>query len=206
MNEMSLICNKIEISTNDVIEAAASKWNFMPFTPGLVGGHCIGVDPYYLASLAEKIGHHPQVILAGRRTNDGMVRHIADATLRLMVEKGGVVRDMRVGVFGVTFKENVPDIRNSKSLELVNALRAYGIAPIVHDPHCSSADAEAFGVELCTYEEMSDLDVVVLATAHAEYNDDPRFLTKLRHGGILIDVKGAFRNSGQAKALNYWSL
>ena len=206
MNEMSLICNKIGISTNEVIDAAATKWNFMPFTPGLVGGHCIGVDPYYLASLAEKIGHHPQVILAGRRTNDGMVRHIADATLRMMIEKGGSVRDMRVGVCGVTFKENVPDIRNSKALELINYLRGYGVQPVVHDPHCVPETARQFGVELCDDDGFSDLDVLVVATPHRVYVNDPRFLDKLRDDGILVDVRGAFRNSRKARALSYWSL
>ncbi len=206
MNEMSLICNKIGISTNDVIDAAATKWNFMRFTPGLVGGHCIGVDPYYLASLAEKIGHHPQVILAGRRTNDGMVRHIADATLRLMIEKGGATRDMRVGVCGITFKEDVPDIRNSKSLELINFLRGYGIEPMVHDAHCAPETAKEFGVDLCEADEMTNLDVMIVATPHKAYASDPRVLDKVNKDGILVDVRGAFRNSKKTRALTYWSL
>ncbi len=206
MNEMSLICDKIGIDTNEVIDAAATKWNFMRFTPGLVGGHCIGVDPYYLASLAHKIGHNPQVIMAGRRTNDSMVRHIADATLRLMIEKGGAVKSMRVGICGITFKENVPDLRNSKSVELISFLRGYGITPLIHDPHCSPEAAKAIGVELCTAEEMSDLDVMVLATAHQPYVNDPHFLNKIREQGILIDVKGVFRNSRKAETLTYWSL
>lgn len=206
MNEMSLICDKVGIATNDVIEAASTKWNFLPFTPGLVGGHCIGVDPYYLATLAEKLGHHPQVILAGRRTNDGMVAHVADAALRLMIEKGGSVRDMRVGVCGITFKEDVPDIRNSKTLELVTHLRQYGLDPLVHDPHCDSAEAGSLGFELSRTADFTDLDLMILATPHRKYTSDPRFLNRIRTGGILMDVKGIYRNAGQARALTYWSL
>ncbi len=206
MNEMSLICDKIDISTNEVIEAAATKWNFLPFTPGLVGGHCIGVDPYYLATLSEKIGHHPQVILAGRRTNDGMVRHVANAALRLMIERGSSVRDMRVGVCGITFKEDVPDIRNSKSLELVKLLREYSIEPLVHDPHCDRKEAKSLGFELCHTAELTNLDLMILATPHAKYTSDPRFLNRIRNNGILMDVRGAYRNSEKSKALTYWSL
>ncbi len=206
MNEMSQICSKVGINTNDVIEAAGTKWNFLKFTPGLVGGHCIGVDPYYLATLAEKVGHHPQVILAGRRTNDSMARHVADTTLRMLIKKGGDVGKMRVGVCGITFKENVPDIRNSKSLEVVDALRGFGITPLIHDPHCSADVAVAAGYELCTADEMSNLDAMVLATSHIEYTNDPSFLQKIQKDGILVDVKGVFRNSDEAKALQYWSL
>ena len=206
MNEMSLICDKIGIATNDVIDAAATKWNFVPFTPGLVGGHCIGVDPYYLASLAEQIGHHPQVILAGRRTNDGMVGHIADTALRLMIAKGGSVRDMRVGLFGITFKENVPDIRNSKAVELYHALCTYGITPLVHDSECPPEVARAAGIELSTSTEMQDLDVMLLATPHQDYLEDQNFLGKVRDRGILIDVRGAYRKDPRVEALTYWSL
>jgi len=206
MNEMSLICDKIGICTNEVIEAASTKWNFLPFTPGLVGGHCIGVDPYYLAMLAEKVGHHPQVILAGRRTNDGMVRHVADAALRLMIESHKSVRDMRVGVCGVTFKEDIPDIRNSKTLELVNVLRSYRIDPLVHDPHCDPVQAAALGFDLCRTEDFTNLDVMILSTPHSTYVGDPCFLDRIRKDGILMDVKGVYRKCDRAKALNYWSL
>lgn len=206
MNEMSLICDKIGIRTNDVIDAASTKWNFLPFTPGLVGGHCIGVDPYYLAMLAEKVGLHPQVILAGRRTNDGMVRHVADAALRIMIERGDQVRDMRVGVCGVTFKEDVPDIRNSKALELVELLRDYGIEPLVHDPHCDREEAAAQGYQLCRSEDFADLDLLILATPHSRYVNDPEFLTRVRSDGILMDVKGVYRNTARPDGLSYWSL
>ncbi len=206
MNEMSQICDKVGIETNDVIEAAGTKWNFLKFTPGLVGGHCIGVDPYYLASLAEQVGHHPQVILAGRRTNDGMVRHVADTTLRMLIKKAGDIREMRIGVCGISFKENVPDIRNSKALEVVDALRGFGITPLVHDPHCSPDVAVAAGYELCTAAEMSDLDAMVLATPHNEYIENPDFLKKIKEDGILVDVRGVYRDSVEAKELRYWSL
>ncbi len=206
MNEMSLICDKIGINTRDVIDAAATKWNFMPFTPGLVGGHCIGVDPYYLASLADKIGHHPQVILAGRRTNDGMVRHVADATLRSLIKQGGDLRKKRVGFCGITFKENVPDIRNSKSLELVEALRGYGIETLVHDPYCTSDVAHSVGIDLCSHKDLVDLDALIIATPHSVYSENPVFLKCVRRGGVLIDIKGAFRNSEEIRGLNYWSL
>lgn len=206
MNEMSMICGKVGVDIRSVIEAAATKWNFVPFTPGLVGGHCIGVDPYYLASLAEKVGHNPQVILAGRRTNDGMVAHIANETIRRMVSTGQATRDMRVGVFGLTFKENVPDIRNSKSIELVEALRGYGLTPTVHDAHCSAEVARNAGIELTNRADMFDLDVMVIATAHADYTNDPQFLNHLRKGGILIDVRGVYRNHDRLKDITYWSL
>ncbi|NRA98549.1 MAG: nucleotide sugar dehydrogenase [Rhodobacteraceae bacterium] len=206
MNEMSLICDKVGISTNEVIEAAATKWNFLPFTPGLVGGHCIGVDPYYLATLAEKVDLHPQVILAGRRTNDGMVRHVADAALRLMIDRGASVRDLRVGVCGVTFKEDVPDLRNSKTLELVELLRGFGIKPLIHDPHCDPDEAADLGYVLCKTEEFKTLDVLILATPHSKYVNDPAFLDRLKPDGVLMDVKGVYRTSEKAKGRQYWAL
>ncbi len=206
MNEMSMICDKIGVDTRSVIEAADTKWNFVPFTPGLVGGHCIGVDPYYLASLADKVGHHPQVILAGRRTNDGMVGHIGDAVMRRMIETGKPMRDLRIGIFGVTFKENVPDIRNSKSAELVETIKGYGLSPMVHDAHCSADVAKMVNIDLTSQDEMGDLDVMILATPHAEYSNDPKFLDHLRKGGIFIDVRGVYRNDARAEDFVYWCL
>lgn len=206
MNEMSLICDKIGISTRDVIDAAATKWNFVPYTPGLVGGHCIGVDPYYLAMLSEKVGHHPQVILAGRRTNDSMVEHVGNAALRLMVEQGTPVRDMRVAVCGVTFKEDVPDIRNSKALELIEHLRSYSIEPLIHDPHCNPDEAAALGFDLCDTNTLFDLDMMIMVTPHEEYVRDEGYLTRIKPKGMLLDVKGVYRNSEYANSLTYWSL
>ena len=206
MNEMSLICDKIGISTRDVIDAAATKWNFVPYMPGLVGGHCIGVDPYYLAALSEKVGHHPQLILAGRRTNDSMVEHVGNSALRLMVEQGTPVRDMRVAVCGVTFKEDVPDIRNSKALELIKHLRSYSVEPLIHDPHCDADEAAALGFDLCDTNELFDLDMMIMVTPHEEYVRDEGYLTRIKPKGMLLDVKGVYRNSQYANSLTYWSL
>lgn len=206
MNEMSLICDKIGVNTHDVIEAASTKWNFVAMTPGLVGGHCIGVDPYYLATLAEKVGHTPQLIMAGRRTNEAMVRHTADAALRFLLKQGGAIADKRVAVCGVTFKENVPDMRNSKALDLIEILRSYGMEIIVHDPHCNLDEAEAHGVTLCETKELAELDLMILATAHQEYMEDRSFLHRIREGGVLMDVKAVHRKSEKPDSLTYWSL
>ncbi|SMX36487.1 nucleotide sugar dehydrogenase [Maliponia aquimaris] len=206
MNEMSLICDKIGINTHDVIDAAATKWNFVRMTPGLVGGHCIGVDPYYLAALAERIGHNPQVIMAGRRTNEMMVRHVADAALRLLIQQGGEIVGKRVGVCGVTFKEDVPDLRNSKTLELIEVLRGYGLDPIVHDPHCDARDAANHGIKLTRNENFTDLDMMILATAHREYIEDKGFVGRIRDGGALMDVKAVLRKVPMPENLTYWSL
>jgi UDP-N-acetyl-D-galactosamine dehydrogenase len=206
MNEMSMICDKVGINTHEVIEAASTKWNFIRMSPGLVGGHCIGVDPYYLANLAESLGHVPQLIMAGRRTNEAMVRHTADAALRLLIKQGGSITDKRVAICGITFKEDVPDMRNSKPLELIEVLRGYGIEPLIHDPHCGSDDAKAQGITLCSTEQLAGLDMMILTTAHREYMRDPGFLNRIRAGGILMDVKGAHRKSEKADTLTYWSL
>lgn len=206
MNEMSMICDKVGINTHDVIEAASTKWNFIPMFPGLVGGHCIGVDPYYLANLAEKLGHVPQLIMAGRRTNEAMVRHTADAALRLLIKQGGSITDKRVAICGITFKEDVPDMRNSKALELIEVLRGYGIEPLIHDTHCGSDNAKAQGITLCNIEQLAGLDMMILTTAHREYMREPGFLNRIRAGGILMDVKGVHRKSEKADTLTYWSL
>ncbi|SEW43518.1 UDP-N-acetyl-D-galactosamine dehydrogenase [Cognatiyoonia koreensis] len=206
MNEMSLICDKLGISTFDVIDAAATKWNFVPFTPGLVGGHCIGVDPYYLASAAEQVGLHPQVILAGRRLNDAMAEHVTQAAVRLLIQTKGAGRDARIGVFGMTFKENVPDARNSKAVEVVQRLRAFGFDPMVHDPVCSKRDAAAVDIALCNKAEMRRLDVLILTTPHDAYAKESNFLDRLKPGGALIDVRGVFAKEAATRGLRYWSL
>lgn len=206
MNEMSMICHKIGVNTHDVIEAAATKWNFVHMTPGLVGGHCIGVDPYYLASLAEKVGHTPQLIMAGRRTNEAMVRHTADAALRFLLKQGGAIAGKRVAICGITFKEDVPDMRNSKALDLITMLRGYGIEMLVHDPHCDQDEAEAHGLTLCDTEELANLDMMILTTAHREYLNDRALLGRIRDGGVLMDVKGVHRKSERSDTLTYWSL
>ena len=166
MNELSLICDKVGIETQEVIDAAATKWNFVPYTPGLVGGHCIGVDPYYLASLAERVGLHPQVILSGRRINDGMVSHVANTALRFLINADTPVRHARVGVFGISFKEDVPDIRNSKGVELVDELSSLGLSLQVHDPFCPKQTAQSADIELSDLEDMNALDLMIVASPH----------------------------------------
>src|SRR5205823_4571273 len=142
MNELSLIFDLLGVRTRDVLDAAATKWNFLPFTPGLVGGHCIGVDPYYLTTKAEELGYHPQVILAGRRINDGMGQFLAQRMVKLLIHANVSVKNARIGVFGLTFKENVPDMRNSRVPDIVNELRQFGIEPCVHDPVADACEAQ----------------------------------------------------------------
>jgi len=206
MNELALICNRIGISTIEVIEAAATKWNFIPFTPGMVGGHCIGVDPYYLAALSEKLGHHPQVILSGRRVNDGMASYIANAILKKLALRDCSIRRARIGVFGISFKENVPDIRNSKAIELINELKSFGLSVMVNDPQVSQADATKENIELMAESDMQNLDLAVVIVPHKKYLDNPGFLDCLLPDGVLFDVKSAFRNRTLPEASDYWAL
>ena len=206
MNEVSMICDRLGIDSQDVIKAAATKWNFVPFTPGLVGGHCIGVDPYYLASAAEQVGLHPQVILAGRRINDSMAEHVTQAAVRQLIHFGGSLRDARIGVFGITFKENVPDARNSKAIEIVSHLRDFGFEPLVHDPLCTKRDAAAHDITLQSPDTMHDLDLMILATPHDTYAKDKTFLDRVKQSGSVIDVRGVFAKSARSRGLHYWSL
>ena len=208
MNELALIFDKLGIRTKDVLKAAGTKWNFLPFTPGLVGGHCIGVDPYYLTSKAESVGHHPQVILAGRRINDDMGKFIAQKTVKLLVERGLMSGKARVAILGLTFKENVPDLRNSKVIDIINELGEYGIEPLVHDPMVSSAAAmHEYGVTLCSHGELTDLDVLVLAVNHRAYLENGFGLcSRLRDNGILVDVKSAIEPADVPSGIRYWSL
>jgi UDP-N-acetyl-D-galactosamine dehydrogenase len=206
MNELSLICQRIGVSSNEVIDAASTKWNFVPFRAGLVGGHCIGVDPYYLAALSEQVGHHPEIILAGRRLNDAMVSHVANALMRRLVMRGGPVRSARVGFFGITFKENVPDLRNSKAIELIAALASFGLHVMASDA-CSSVDEAAReGVTLVDASELVDLDLLVVAVPHREYLVEPEFVKRLRPDGVFGDIRGAFRQHAMPSGISYWSL
>lgn len=206
MNELSHICSKIGISTMDVIEAAGTKWNFVKFRPGLVGGHCIGVDPYYLASLAERHKMHPQVILSGRRVNDDMAKHVAVQSLLQVARLDRSIRSARVGVFGITFKEDVPDIRNSMAFRVVSELRHLGMDPLVHDPLADKAEVAMRGIALSDFGSMADLDMMIVATPHSVYLEDPRFLDLLGRPSVLIDVKSAFDRSKLAESIHYWSL
>ena len=192
MNELALIFHKIGIDTNEVLAAAGTKWNFLPFRPGLVGGHCIGVDPYYLTHKADKLGYHPQVILAGRRINDGMGKYVAEQTVKQMIQSGFPVKGAKVNVLGLTFKENCPDLRNSRVIDVINELRSYGADVRVHDPVADPGEAvHEYGVELHDWDSLPRAHATVLAVAHREFAARPidHFVGKLEKGGLFVDVK-----------------
>ncbi len=206
MNELAIIFDLLDLRTQDVLDAASTKWNFLRFTPGLVGGHCIGVDPYYLTAKAESLGYHPQVILAGRRINDGMGAFVAQRLIKLLVKSGRKVSDARVGILGLTFKENVPDLRNSRVPDIIEELTEFGIKPQVHDPLADVSEAlHEYGVTLAPFSELQDLDAVVMAVSHREY-DLETVLSRLSNDGILIDVKSAFDPNQVPESVHYWSL
>jgi len=208
MNELSMIFDRMGIRTADVLAAAGTKWNFLKFRPGLVGGHCIGVDPYYLTTKAQQLGYQPEVILAGRRVNDNMGCYIAQRLVKLLVNADRPVRGARVGVLGLTFKENVNDIRNSKVPDIIRELTEFGIRAIVHDPIASPRETmHEYAIELSQWSELHDLDALVVAVAHDEYvamGDD--VFTTLRDGGILVDVKSIYTPGKVDARLRYWSL
>ena len=196
VNELSVIFDRIGIDTLEVLEAAGSKWNFLPFRPGMVGGHCIGVDPYYLTHKAEEVGYHPQVILAGRRINDNMARYVARNTIKLMLRNGLDVPRCRIGVLGVTFKENCPDIRNSKVVDMVREFETWGAQVVVADPWASPAEvAQEYQLQLGTVDSDHPVDALVVAVGHAEYRHiSTAALRSLCRGSkpVLADVKGLF--------------
>ena len=195
MNELAIIFDKLGIDTLEVLQAAGTKWNFLPFRPGLVGGHCIGVDPYYLTHKAEMIGYHPQVILAGRRINDGMAVFVAQQTVKQMIDVGRCIKGAKVIVLGLTFKENCPDIRNSKVADLVRELQDYGCDVLVHDPIADPEEARhEYGIALTPWETLPQADALVAAVSHRKYLDMqiPELLVKLKVGGVFIDVKSAY--------------
>ena len=209
MNELAIIFDRLGVSTREVLEAAGTKWNFLPFRPGLVGGHCIGVDPYYLTSKAEEVGYHPQVILAGRRINDGMGTFIAQKVVKLLAKNGVVLRAARVGILGVTFKENVPDIRNSRVPDIAHELQDYGVQALVHDPLVDGATLEReYGLSALPWSDLTDLDALVLAVAHRDLVERPNseLLSGLKPGGVLIDVKSALSAAAMPPGVEYWSL
>jgi UDP-N-acetyl-D-galactosamine dehydrogenase len=200
MNELAIIFDKLGLDTGAVLAAAGTKWNFQKFTPGLVGGHCIGVDPYYLTHKAEMVGYHPQVILAGRRINDGMGKFVAEKTVKLMLQQGTAVKGARVVVLGLTFKEDCPDLRNSKVIDVIRELQDYGCSVSVHDPLADPAEAlHEYGVTLTPWEALpQSADALVLTVAHAAYREMPeeKLLAGLRPTGIVIDVKSVVTNAG----------
>jgi UDP-N-acetyl-D-galactosamine dehydrogenase len=209
MNELALICDRMGIRTHDVIQAARTKWNFLPFTPGLVGGHCIGVDPYYLTTKAEALGYHPQVILAGRRINDNMGRYIAQRLIKLLAQTKISIQNSRIGILGLTFKENVPDLRNSRIPDIVKELGEFGINPLVHDPLADLQEARReYGVELVTWKELSNLDGLILGVNHQFYLDlSPKDLIGcLKENGVLVDVKSVLDPADIPDRIIYWSL
>jgi UDP-N-acetyl-D-galactosamine dehydrogenase len=196
MNELALIFGRLGIDTLEVLEAAGTKWNFLPFRPGLVGGHCIGVDPYYLTHKAEMLGYHPQVILAGRRINDGMAAYVAQQTVKQMIHRGASVRGSKVIVLGLTFKENCPDLRNSKVADVIRELREFGCEVTAHDPIAFAAEAaHEYGIQLAGWEQLpADADAIVAAVSHRQYLDLPleTMLARLKPGGVFVDVKSAY--------------
>jgi UDP-N-acetyl-D-galactosamine dehydrogenase len=211
MNELSLIFHRLGIDTKSVLEAAGTKWNFLKFSPGLVGGHCIGVDPYYLTSKAESVGYHPQVILAGRRINNGMGKFVAEQTMKRLSELPRPVNDLKVAVLGLTFKENVPDLRNSKVPDIIHELREYGVQVLVHDPIAQSEEAvEEYGIHLSQWDDLKNVDGLVVAVAHRAYADMglQELLKPLRsqREGVVIDVKCLLDQAKLPKTLKYWRL
>lgn len=194
MNELSIIFEKMDIRTADVLDAARTKWNFLPFTPGLVGGHCIGVDPYYLTAKAEELGYHPEVILSGRRINDGMGSFIAQKLIKMLVAAQKPINGARIGIFGMTFKENVPDLRNSRVPDIIRELHQFGLEPLIHDPMADAAHAaEEYEVTLTSLDAFPQLDAIVLAVPHRQYLVDKAqsLLGLLKPGGVVVDVKSA---------------
>lgn len=211
MNELSIIFNKLGIDTKSVLEAAGTKWNFLKFYPGLVGGHCIGVDPYYLTYKAEMLGYHSQVILAGRRINDDMGKYVAENVVKNLIKADKAVRNAKVAILGFTFKENCPDTRNSKVFDIVKELREYGIEPLIADPTADSAEAKLlYGVEFVDITAIKNMDAVVLAVAHTEFStftvsDTDKFFGKGKK--VLLDIKGLLSKEEYEKAgYLYWRL
>ncbi len=210
MNELAIIFDRLGIDTLDVLRAAGTKWNFLPFRPGLVGGHCIGVDPYYLTYKAETVGYHPQVILAGRRINDGMGKFIAEKTVKLMIAAGTSMRGARVTVLGLTFKENCPDLRNSRVPDIIGELRSYGIEVAVHDPAADAEEAaHEYGIALSAWDDLPPADAIVIAVAHREYVavGPEAYRARLRGTGVIADVKGVLgAELATGAASVYWRL
>jgi UDP-N-acetyl-D-galactosamine dehydrogenase len=195
MNELAIIFDRLDIETSEVLQAAGTKWNFLPFRPGLVGGHCIGVDPYYLTYKAEMVGYHPQVILAGRRINDSMATHVAQQTVKRMIVRGSNVKGAKVVVLGLTFKENCKDLRNSKVIDLINELQDYGCDIFVHDPIADPMEvSRELGVELSHWVDLPQAEAIIAAVPHDFYLNMPlvEIATRLKPSGVFIDVKSSY--------------
>lgn len=214
MNELSIIFNKMGIDTQSVLEAAGTKWNFLPFRPGLVGGHCIGVDPYYLTYKAEQLGYHSQIILSGRRINDDMGAYVAQQLVKKLISADVAVKTAKVAVLGFTFKENCPDTRNTKVIDIVNELREYGIVPVIADPCADAAEAKReYGLEFVDIADIRDMDAVIMAVAHEDFKslsmaDLDKLFKSGDHGAkVLVDVKGLLdRKAYEEAGYLYWRL
>jgi UDP-N-acetyl-D-galactosamine dehydrogenase len=207
MNELALINGRLGLDTGDVLAAARTKWNFLGFTPGLVGGHCIGVDPYYLTHKAQQVGYHPQVVLAGRRVNDSIGPHIGRECVRLCGRAGKA--NARVAVMGVTFKEDVPDVRNSKVYDIVNELRSFGFEVVAHDPYADPHISKEHGASLTEFNDIGEVDAVIMAVSHKEFRDGGwPMVTKLLRGGkgIVMDVRGFLDRTTMPDGITLWRL
>jgi len=210
MNELAILFGRLGLDTVEVLKAAETKWNFVPFRPGLVGGHCIGVDPYYLTHKAEMVGYHPQVILAGRRINDGMGKYVAEQTVKMMIQHGGSVKGCRVNVLGLTFKEDCPDLRNTRVVDLIEELRSYGIEVSVHDPVAIAQDAQReYGISLMEWKDLPAGAATILAVPHRQLlaRSLPEFAAKTARGGCFIDIKSRLDPDAiRALGLKVWRL
>ena len=211
MNELSIIFNRMDIDTLEVLEAAGTKWNFLPFRPGLVGGHCIGVDPYYLTYKAESIGYHPEMILAGRRINDNMGKYIAERTIKILINAGRPVRNARVAILGLTFKENIPDLRNTRVIDIITELKDYGVHVLVHDPMADPAEVNHYsGLTLTAVQDIQEVDAVIVAVAHQAYQHlGLSGIAGLCRNGrpIVVDVKAIFDpEEARRLGIRYWRL
>lgn len=210
MNELAIIFDKIGIDTLEVLQAAGTKWNFLPFRPGLVGGHCIGVDPYYLTHKAQKLGYHPEVILAGRRINDGMGKFVAEQTIKQLIRNGHPIKERPIIVLGLTFKEDCPDLRNSRVIDVIRELESYGAKVVVHDPVADPAEAQhEYGVNLVAWDDLPKAGAIVAAVNHRQFKSRATtdFLAKLESGGVITDVKSMLDPAAFAAAgVDLWRL
>lgn len=214
MNELSIIFNKMGIDTNAVLKAAGTKWNFLNFTPGLVGGHCIGVDPYYLTYKAEQLGYHSQIILSGRKINDDMGRYVAENLIKKLIKADVSVKDAKVAILGFTFKENCPDIRNTKVIDIINELKEYGINPIISDPEADSDEAmHEYGIKFEAFEGIFNMDAIVIAVGHDRFLNltdkdfEKMFKKAPNENKVLLDIKGLFdRKKFESLGYRYWRL
>ncbi|UQF18032.1 nucleotide sugar dehydrogenase [Vagococcus lutrae] len=213
MNELSIIFNKLDIDTKAVLEAAGTKWNFLNFKPGLVGGHCIGVDPYYLTYRAEQVGYHSQIILAGRRINDDMGKYVVENLIKQLIQADKKIKNAKVGIFGFTFKENCPDTRNTRVIDIVNELKEYGIIPMITDPQADKKEVvEEYGIEMHNENEMTGLDAIIIAVNHDEYQKHSlqNWINKLKDNEekVILDIKSILevKEVEQYENIKYWRL